>query len=268
MTACLEERAPGSITGRRGPSRPTQRTTTAMAYADILCFLDASKEAVDRLRIAATLAAAHGALLTGIDATAGEVSSAAVHEVGARFRRSGQSLRCDRQVYSRRSARRRIVCPLLHRSDRRAFPRRTLQRLHPPRTYRKHIDRIRAPVLMLPAGTKIRSLGETVIVAWNGAREALRAVHDALPILEACAHSDRLRLFLAPGHPARIRASPDGASWPAWRRHESRRLDQRQRPVAGRGAARLRRGSLRGPYCRGRLWPLASLRGDFRWRQR
>ncbi len=62
-----------------------------MAYADILCFLDASEESVDRLRIAATLAAAHGALLTGIDATAGEVSSAAVHEVGARFEEAAKA---------------------------------------------------------------------------------------------------------------------------------------------------------------------------------
>ncbi len=86
---------------------------------------------------------------------------------------------------------------------------------------------------MLPAGTKIRSLGETVIVAWNGAREALRAVHDALPILKRARTVTVFAFSSRPEHPARIGASPDGASWPAWRRHESRRLDQRQRPVAG-----------------------------------
>ena len=38
------------------------------------------------------------------------------------------------------------------------------------------------PVLVLPADTP-EHLGRTVLVAWNGSREAARAAHDALPFL-------------------------------------------------------------------------------------
>jgi nucleotide-binding universal stress UspA family protein len=41
-----------------------------------------------------------------------------------------------------------------------------------------------APVLMVPSGARTKSVGENVIVAWNGGREALRAVHDAMPALK------------------------------------------------------------------------------------
>ena len=39
------------------------------------------------------------------------------------------------------------------------------------------------PVLVVPCGAKVTSLGQRVLVAWNGSREAVRAVHDALPLL-------------------------------------------------------------------------------------
>jgi nucleotide-binding universal stress UspA family protein len=40
------------------------------------------------------------------------------------------------------------------------------------------------PVLMLPAGVSAVA-GHTVLVGWNGRREAAGAVHDALPFLQA-----------------------------------------------------------------------------------
>lgn len=40
------------------------------------------------------------------------------------------------------------------------------------------------PVLMVPDAGRFPSIGERVLVAWNGSREATRAVHDSLPILE------------------------------------------------------------------------------------
>lgn len=39
------------------------------------------------------------------------------------------------------------------------------------------------PVLVVPHAGRFPTLGERVLVAWNGSREATRAVHDALPIL-------------------------------------------------------------------------------------
>lgn len=40
------------------------------------------------------------------------------------------------------------------------------------------------PVLFVPYAGEFPSLGERVLVAWDGSREAVRAVHDALPFLE------------------------------------------------------------------------------------
>lgn len=39
------------------------------------------------------------------------------------------------------------------------------------------------PVLVVPSAGDFPTIGERVIVAWNGSREATRAVHDALPAL-------------------------------------------------------------------------------------
>lgn len=39
------------------------------------------------------------------------------------------------------------------------------------------------PILLVPFIGALGSLGETVLIGWNGSREATRAVHDALPLL-------------------------------------------------------------------------------------
>lgn len=39
------------------------------------------------------------------------------------------------------------------------------------------------PVLIVPYAGSVRSIGESVFVAWNGSREACRAVFDALPLM-------------------------------------------------------------------------------------
>lgn len=39
------------------------------------------------------------------------------------------------------------------------------------------------PVLVVPYAGSFSTIGQRVIVAWNGSREATRAVHDALPVL-------------------------------------------------------------------------------------
>jgi nucleotide-binding universal stress UspA family protein len=40
------------------------------------------------------------------------------------------------------------------------------------------------PVLVVPRYGTFPTIGERVLVAWNGAREAVRAVNDALPLLQ------------------------------------------------------------------------------------
>jgi nucleotide-binding universal stress UspA family protein len=41
------------------------------------------------------------------------------------------------------------------------------------------------PVMVIPAGGAAETIGRNILVAWNGKREAVRAVSDAMPLLEA-----------------------------------------------------------------------------------
>lgn len=41
------------------------------------------------------------------------------------------------------------------------------------------------PLLVIPYAGTFPTIGQTVMIAWNGSREATRAVHDALPFLQA-----------------------------------------------------------------------------------
>ncbi|MEM5344960.1 universal stress protein [Paraburkholderia azotifigens] len=44
------------------------------------------------------------------------------------------------------------------------------------------------PALVLPYAGEVRTLGENVLVAWDGSREAARAAADALPLLQRARH--------------------------------------------------------------------------------
>lgn len=54
------------------------------------------------------------------------------------------------------------------------------------------------PVLVVPYAGSFPSLGRRVVVAWNGSREATRAVHDALPLL--CAADQVTVIVVNPGN--------------------------------------------------------------------
>jgi nucleotide-binding universal stress UspA family protein len=44
------------------------------------------------------------------------------------------------------------------------------------------------PVLLVPYTGSFESVGERILVGWNGSREAARAVHDAMPFIARAAH--------------------------------------------------------------------------------
>ena len=56
-----------------------------MAYKDILVFLDPTDEARDRLRLAVAMAQAHGARLTGVDASSEAALGGAWGELTSRI---------------------------------------------------------------------------------------------------------------------------------------------------------------------------------------
>ena len=59
-----------------------------------------------------------------------------------------------------------------------------------------------APILVLPDGWKIGPVGDSIVVAWNGGREALRAVHDAMPLLK---HARKVTVFAFSARPSTLR---------------------------------------------------------------
>ena len=58
------------------------------------------------------------------------------------------------------------------------------------------------PVLVVPYAGEFKKLGERVLVAWNGSRESVRAVNDAIPLLGAASRVSVLALN--PGDSGRI----------------------------------------------------------------
>lgn len=60
------------------------------------------------------------------------------------------------------------------------------------------------PVLLVPYAGRFETIGTRALVAWNGSREAARAVQDAMPLLAHAARVTILRVN-APGAPAPVR---------------------------------------------------------------
>ncbi len=177
-----------------------------MAYKDILVYLDPTAEAVNRVRFAAELAKTHGARLIAVDA------SAPAHAEGidpsAPTRRMFDDATRDAAVKG-------LFVPAEKPGDGDAFthcvdlivapapggPARDVIR-------RGALDRALlesgVPVLILPPEWSPGPVGQNVVIAWNGGREALRAVHDAMPLLE---RARKVVVFAFSSRPSDLRAS-------------------------------------------------------------
>lgn len=55
------------------------------------------------------------------------------------------------------------------------------------------------PVLVLPAMGSYPTIGGNILIAWNGGREAARALHDAMPLVESAAN---VEILTVRGQPA------------------------------------------------------------------
>lgn len=174
-----------------------------MAYKDILVYLDTTAETLERLRLASQLAKTHGARLTAVDASSVEAENSAVTEdvfatvtksagIEATYVPAGSSagegfVHCVDL----------IVAPAPVDTTRDTVSKGTLDRA---------VTESGAPVLILPPGWTGNAVGQRVVVAWNGAREALRAVHDAMPFLKTAA---KVTVFAFSAKPSDLRASAD-----------------------------------------------------------
>lgn len=174
-----------------------------MPYRTIMLLLDASRQAYHRLAIAARLAVRHDALLIGMlaqplpgpaNASAGEAGCAAdlaPQEESAEVMR--HAFEGETEALPIATQWRRCVgSPLaIAEGEARLADLLVVGQQDPseirPDLPRGFVDAMilgsGRPVLVVPAHGWFSTVGSRVLVAWNGSREAARAVHDALPIL-------------------------------------------------------------------------------------
>ena len=178
-----------------------------MAYKDILVYLDPTVETVERIRLAVALAKAHGARLIGVD-----VSSPA----------AGQEAETEEAVSrtfsdtTRESGLTTVYAPgnkageadnFTHCVDLMIAPGpESLAHAHSPGALDRALLESGAPMLMLPPEWTPGPVGENIVIAWNAGREALRAVHDAMPLLE---RAKKVTLFAFSSQPSALRKSAE-----------------------------------------------------------
>ena len=201
----------GNSADRQGHSDPPKKTRASkreeiIAYKDILVYLDPTAESIERLRFAVDLAKTHGARLVGVDV------SAATGEAGA------ESSIVTRQMFDdtcREAGLTAVFVPAEKPGEGDAFTHCVDLIIAPApggvaRDLVRHsaLDRALvecgAPMLILPPGWTGGKVGDNVVIAWNGGREALRAVHDALPFLEK---ARKVTVFCFSARPSDLRAS-------------------------------------------------------------
>jgi nucleotide-binding universal stress UspA family protein len=177
-----------------------------MAYKDILVFLDPTAEAVERARFAVSLAKTHGARLIGVDVSAPPTgkeaeSEAAVTRMFAEATRQAQPAA--------------VFVPADKPAEAGLFSHCVDLMIAPGPESLAH-DAIRpgaldrallesgVPMLILPPDWTPGPVGDNIVVAWNAGREALRAVHDAMPLLE---RAKKVTLFAFSSRPSALRKS-------------------------------------------------------------
>jgi len=160
-----------------------------MAYKDILVYLDPAAGSADRLRLAVGLAKTHGARLIGVDASSEWARADAWGDRALHIRPEFETAANDAGLASHfigAEAEPALGLELAHCVDLVIAPRpegdaRRLVREEVPD---KVVVVAGAPVLVLPQEWVYAPVGANVVIAWNASREAARAVHDAMPLLE------------------------------------------------------------------------------------
>ncbi len=161
-----------------------------MSYKDILLFLDPTPASDERLKMAIRLAKDHGARLTGVDATADVAFEGAWRpralQVAPYFEEMTQSAGVECRLIGTDYRQGGPSPDFTHCADLVIAP-------HPEGEARALVAaflpdeallKSGAPTLIVPHNWVPGPVGEHVVIAWNASREATRAVHDALPILE------------------------------------------------------------------------------------
>lgn len=175
-----------------------------MAYKDILVYLDPTSESIERLRLSVDLAKLHGARLIGVDASAAASENAAVTQqtfdeatrvagLNAVYIPAEKLGVGDAFIHCVDL----IVAPAPGGPAREVIRRGALDRA---------LTESGVPMLILPSDWTGQAVGRNIVIAWNGGREALRAVHDAMPFLEKAA---KVTVFAFSSRPSDLRESAE-----------------------------------------------------------
>ena len=172
-----------------------------MAYKDILVYLDPTAEAIERLRFAVDLAKSQGARLVGVDVSTQVEQSEVVSQMFDNTTRDA-GLKAS-------------FVPPEKSGEGEAFTHCVDLMIAPApggaareRVRRGVLDRALldsgVPMLILPPEWTGGKIGDIIVIAWNGGREALRAVHDAMPFLHK---ARKVTVFCFSSRPSDLRAS-------------------------------------------------------------
>ena len=184
-----------------------------MGYKDILVYLDPTPASAARLDVGLDLAAGEGARLIGVDATTDDAFLGDWREAATGIEPAFEAALKAKGVegeFHIAGSRGTLVLQDY------ALPADLLIAPAPSEDARKLIHhalpddavmKAGAPVLVVPTDWPAGPLGKNVVVAWNGSREAKRAVRDALPILR---RAEKVIVFVFSPRPSVLRESPSG----------------------------------------------------------
>ena len=160
-----------------------------MAYKDILIYLEASPGAEDRLRLAATLAQTHLARLIGVDASDESALVGAWGDRALQIRPAFEATVKDAGLLGHFigvDAEPALGSDFAHCVDLivASRPEGEARKLVREEVPDRVLIEAGGPILILPQDWPYGPLGKNIVIAWNASREAARAVHDAMPLLE------------------------------------------------------------------------------------
>jgi nucleotide-binding universal stress UspA family protein len=175
-----------------------------MSFKDLLVYLDPSAESVERVRFAIDLAKADGARIIGADISTPSAENDVV------TRKSFEEVTRESSLDA--------VFLSSEQSDRAVAFTHCVDLIIAPAPEGEAIDGFRkgviehaltdsgAPVLLLPRSWTRASVGRNIVIAWNGGREAARAVHDAMPFLRK---AEKVTVFAFSSGPSGLRNSAE-----------------------------------------------------------
>ena len=153
-----------------------------MAVKDILVYLDPTPAGESRLRLAANLAQANQAFLTGasIDGKAGNGGAGDGEDLQRRFEAALAERQIEGEWLAVDGRETLELTELAKAADLTVLGQQAAAaRLRPEEV----VVGAGRPVLVVPYAGNFEHVGRRVLVAWDDTREAVRAVNDALPLI-------------------------------------------------------------------------------------